>query len=126
MSWISILEKNNTPFQKSLKKEIIEENNEKKIINEIKNPDDEFEILYTSIISDIKIDFENYIKNNNLPFLNNNNLNKLNNKNNYDFYDFIKYNSINYEKIVENINNENLVIIDKIDDSDEDYNDIIE
>lgn len=126
MSWISILEKNNKPFEKSFKKEIIEENNEKKIINEIKHPDDEFEMLYTSIISDIKFDFENFIKNNNLPFLNNNNINKLINKNNYDFYDFIKYNSINYEKVVENINNENLEINDKIDDSDEDYNDIIE
>ena len=126
MSWISILDKNKQPFEKSLNKEIIEKINDKPIINDIKNPEDEFEILYTSNMSDIKIDFENFIKNNSLPFLNNNSINKLNNKNNYDFYDFIKYNSINYEKIVENINNENLVINDKIDESDEDYNDIIE
>ena len=59
MSWISILDKNKQPFEKSLNKEIIEKINDKPIINDIKNPEDEFEILYTSNMSDIKIDFEN-------------------------------------------------------------------
>lgn len=127
MNWISILDKNKHSFEKTLKNEIIEKINEKPLINNIKNPEDEFEILYTSITSDIKISFEIFIKNNSLPFLNNDNINKLNiKKNNYDFYDFIKYNSINYEKIVENINNQNLELNDKIDESDEDYNDIID
>ena len=121
MNWLNILEKNNKDFEKSIKKEIIEIP-VKPIVNNTINADEEFDIIYSSIMSDIKINFEDYIKNNALPFLNN--INKLNGK--YDIRDFLKYNSVNYEKIFEDVNNENQELAEKNDESDEDYIDIVE
>jgi hypothetical protein len=63
--------------------------------------DDEFDHEYLSKITDLKLEFNEYINMECLPFLN-----KLNIKD-YNFYDFIKYNSENYNNTIDKVNKEN-------------------
>lgn len=63
--------------------------------------DDEFDRLYLSKISDLKLEFKEYIDNECLPFLNSTKIKK------YDFYDFIKNNSINYKNIEYDVEEKN-------------------
>ena len=112
MSWIDVLKKNDKEFEKksvnTAKIEIPVENN-----SDLKDTEEEFEYIFNSTISDIKVDFKDYIDNNALPFLDNISLND------YNFYDFIKYNSENFKKLSEKIQKENEEYENEIDEDDQ-------
>ena len=104
MSWLDILNKNNTEFQVNL---LVDKEEVQEIFNEepdyfIKNVDEEFEKIYNMKIIDIKFDFKEYIQNEELPFMN-----KTPNFGKYDFYDFIKNNCKNYYKVDKNVEKSN-------------------
>ena len=112
MSWVSILHKNNKDFD--TKVDEVDEVKDVIVIdivdcdyydNNIKNYDDEFDIKYSTIMVDIKIDFMDYINDLSLPFLDNNlktlDINEIN------FYDFIKNNCENYNKVVKDVDKNN-------------------
>ena len=120
--WSEIIKINDKEFEKKNKKNVedgdYEKNIEKIIYNHnLKNIDDEFEKIYNNIIIDIKVDFENYINEQCMPFLDNH----LNYKN-YNFYDFLKYNSQNYIDITNKVKIENEEILrDNEKDEEEEY-----
>ena len=104
MSWLDILNKNNTEFQVNL---LVDKEEVQEIFNEepdyfIKNVDEEFEKIYNIKIIDIKFDFKEYIQNEQLPFMN-----KTPDVGKYDFYDFIKNNCKNYYKVDKNVEKSN-------------------
>jgi hypothetical protein len=104
---IAKLNKNN-----NVKKEVIIENKEKEEedsseeeLDDIKNADIEFDEKYNSKITDIKIDFLEFIRKNYIyrVFLNN----QYNNMSKYNFFDYVKYSSNNYYDIVKKTNKDN-------------------
>jgi hypothetical protein len=100
MSWLDVLKKNDKEFEQKITynnktEEIVEIN------NDLKDVEEEFDYTFNSTITDIKIDFADYIKELGLPFLDKNSIND------YSFYDFIKYNSENFIKLSEKIQKEN-------------------
>jgi len=116
-SWVDILLKNDKEFEVELKKEE-EDNNNNSLIEEedynIKDVEEEFDLEYMNKLIEIKIEFEKYIKDKCLPFLNKkeymenpNDINITENNDSYNLYDYIKYNSINYIELTEKINEEN-------------------
>lgn len=118
MSWLDILNKNNTEFQVNL---LVDKEEVQEIFNEepdyfIKNVDEEFEKIYNIKIIDIKFDFKEYIQNEQLPFMN-----KTPNFGKYDFYDFIKNNCKNYYKLSNNIDKENKKYLDSLKDDEHDF-----
>ena len=119
--WSEIIKINDKEFEKIIiKKNIDEIENTNKSLYNIKNIDDEFEKIYNSILIDIKFDFEEYIKDQAMPFLDN-----RFNYNNYNIYDFLKYNSQNYIDITNKVKNENEENINDIEnDEEEDLNEI--
>ena len=104
MNWVNVLKSGEKEFlieKKQEKKEIVIE---KEDINIFVNPDEEFEYKYNTNMSEIKIAFEEYIRENGLPFLDN-----LNNTN-YNIYDYMKEHSIEYSKLYNVIEIENKCI----------------
>ena len=104
MSWANILKKNDKEFETSLN---IEEDKHEEDVEEhdphILDIDDEFDNSYAINIYDIKFDFKLLIEEDCLPFLDK----KFFNGEEYQFYEFIKYNSENYYKLSEKIDEEN-------------------
>lgn len=101
MNWVNVLKSGEKDFfieKKQEKKEIVKE---KEDFNIFINSDEEFEYKYNSTMTEIKIVFEEYIRENGLPFLNN-----LNNTN-YNIYDYMKEHSIEYSKLCNTIEIEN-------------------
>jgi len=104
MSWTAILKKNDKEFENSLKneEEVIEDNIEEHDLP-ILDVDDEFDNKHSINIYDIKFDFKLLLEEECLPFLNKN----FYNGEEYQFYEFIKYNSENYYKLCEKVDEEN-------------------
>ena len=70
----------------------------------LKNPDTEFDDIYSSNIIDIKFDFMLNLK---YEFLNHKFFNINNNISKYNFYDFIKLSSNNYIDVINDVNKYN-------------------
>ena len=107
MNWLNAIKKNDSEFNNYIeKKEIIIPDKKVFIIDlNIKDPDEEFELLYNNKIIDLKLEFLEIINNEGLPFLNNKKiLNNIYNK----FFDFIKYNSKNYDNVIKNVEKQNI------------------
>lgn len=106
--WTDITKKNSNKVIE--KKEKVAE----KEIKIEKNYEDEYEIefkiKYDEKINKIKNKFLNHINKNGLPFFENEELHST-------IYDFIKYNSYNYNKIVDEITNE----LTKIENEEDEY-----
>lgn len=104
MSWASILKTNDKEFETSLKneEEILEDDIEEQD-HRILDVNDEFDHHHAINIYDIKFNFKLLLEEECLPFLDK----KFYNGEEYQFYEFIKYNSENYYKLSEKINEEN-------------------
>ena len=72
--WTEILLKNNKKFETTIKSKNDEEPDVNLIVEEedpnIKDVDEEYDLKYMDIFVEIKIEFEKYIKDRCLPFLN--------------------------------------------------------
>ena len=118
MNWLNAIKKNDSEFNNYIeKKEIIIPDKKVFIIDlNIKDPDEEFELLYNNKIIDLKLEFLEIINNEGLPFLNNKKiLNNIYNK----FFDFIKYNSKNYDNVIKNVEKQNIEYLNQTELSDE-------
>jgi hypothetical protein len=116
--WSEVLLKNDKNFDITIKPKK-EENDVNLIVEEVedlnlKDIDEEYDLECMNNLIEIKIEFEKYIKDKCLPFLNKkeymenpNDFNISPNENTYTLYDYIKYNSINYIELNEKINKEN-------------------
>jgi len=105
MNWAGILKKNNKDFETVKEKNIdnYEDQNIKDNANDdLKDVDDEFERIYFSKITDIKLELIEYIREEQLPFLN-----RINIDADYFFYDYIKDNCKNLYTLEEKIKKEN-------------------
>ena len=104
MSWTSILKSNDKEFETSLniEEEVIEDDIEEHDPR-ILDVDDEFDNKHAINIYDIKFDFKLFLEEECLPFLDK----KFFNGEEYQFYEFIKYNSENYYKLSEKVDQEN-------------------
>jgi hypothetical protein len=118
MNWLNAIKKNDSEFNNYIeKKEIIIPDKKVFIIDlNIKDPDEEFELLYNNKIIDLKLEFLEIINHEGLPFLNNKKiLNNIYNK----FFDFIKYNSKNYDNVIKNVEKQNIEYLNQTELSDE-------
>jgi len=104
MSWTSILKSNDKEFETSLniEEEVIEDDIEEHDPR-ILDVDDEFDNKHAINIYDIKFDFKLFLEEECLPFLDK----KFFNGEEYQFYEFIKYNSENYYKLSEKVDQKN-------------------
>ena len=105
MNWAEILKKNNKVFETVKEKNI--DNYEEQYLRDntdsnLKDIDEEFERMYFSKITDIKLDLIEYIREECLPFLN-----RINIDSDYFFYDYIKDNCKNLHKLEEIVKKEN-------------------
>lgn len=117
MSFLEILKKNDIDFSTKIeKKEDIKEQIEFIEDPFIKDYEEEFDIIYSNKIYDIKLEFKEVIDNMALPFLN------ILNKSNYNFFDFIKFNSTNIDKIKIKIEQENQEYLKDLEEDNEEYN----
>ena len=117
MSFLEILKKNDINFSTKIeKKEDIKEQIEFIEDPFIKDHEEEFDIIYSNKIYDIKLEFREIIDNMALPFLN------ILNKSNYNFYDFIKFNSTNIDKIKIKTEKENQEYLKDLEEDNEEYN----
>ena len=116
MSWVNILKKNDKEFQKDIPKKKVKEPAIIVHDNYLKNHEDEFDLLYSSKIIDIKLEFKEYIENLCLPFLDKN---KKFNDISYNINDYIKYNCTNLLKLKNNIEEENEEYLKELEETDE-------
>lgn len=108
MSWAEKAKKNQDKKQDKI---IIETKRVEEIIHNpysilnLKDIEDEFDYKYLDKMTDISIEFRDYISNNYLPFMDK----RINI--NYDIYDLIKDHSYEYKKVVKYVKeyNENLI-----------------
>ena len=109
MSWAKIVKKNNKEFEKVLKKE-------EKIIEIVedyidpcyKDPEDEFEYKYSRIVTEIMIEFDDFLRKDYLPFNDKCVLDKTFDPH-YTFHDFVRIHSKKYKnvcKYVKDYNNQ--------------------
>lgn len=117
MSWASILKSNSKEFETSLNIEEKNEDNVEEHDPNILDVDDEFDNSYAINIYDIKFDFKLLIEEEYLPFLNQ----IFYNGEEYQFYEFIKYNSENYYKLCEKINEENDEYLKQLEADNDEY-----
>jgi hypothetical protein len=104
MSWTSILKSNDKEFETSLNiEEAVIEDDIEEHDPRILDVDDEFDNKHAINIYDIKFDFKLFLEEECLPFLDK----KFFNGEEYQFYEFIKYNSENYYKLSEKVDEEN-------------------
>tara|TARA_E500000178_G_C16748869_1_gene629454 strand:- start:260 stop:658 length:399 start_codon:yes stop_codon:yes gene_type:complete len=118
MSWASVLKKNNKQFEQ--KPTVKEEKVDEFVIEEeyddcYRDPNEEFEYKYSSKITNIVIDFEDYLLQECLPFNDKCVLDKTFDLN-YTFHDFIKFHSKDYKKICEHAEEYNNEIDRKIEE----------
>ena len=103
MNWSEVAKKNKDKKQKKIVvQEEIKEKVEYNPYSELnfKDVDDEFDYKYLDKMTDISIEFRDFISNNYLPFMDK----RINI--NYDIYDLIKDHSYEYEKEMEEIRKE--------------------
>ena len=103
-SWKDILKKTDKEFAIDLKESedsYVDEQIIEQIDYNIKCPREEFDLIYDSIICDLKLGFREYLKEEGMPFMD-----KIINTE-YNFYDFIKFNSENYEIICQTVEKDN-------------------
>lgn len=109
MDWAKIASKNKDKEQVKIKKEEKIETktieNPYSILN-FKDVDEEFEFKYLDKMTDISIEFRDFIYKNYLPFMDKNVFV------NYTLYDFIKNNSVEYENTIRMVENYNQELID--------------
>lgn len=116
-SWAAIVKKSSSnkfvKYKKKKPKNVDEEKNVYKLTAEnfFYDPDEEFSYKYSDRLYNIQNSFKKHIKLHALPFLDNQ---KLFAKRN--LYDYIMYNSENYEKMVNQINMKNNIILEKWDE----------
>jgi len=106
MSWASIASKNKDIKQEKIKKEvkIVEKVNDPYSVLNFLDIDDEFEYKYLKNMTNISVEFKDFIHKNFLPFMD-----KVSLDIKYTVYDFIKNNCEEYDKVekyVINYNNE--------------------
>jgi len=104
MNYADIAKKNTDVIQPKIKKE--EKKKEIVVYNKysdlvFKDIEDEYDFKYLREITDISIDFRDYIYNNYLPFMD-----RMINVE-YHIYDFLKYNSIEYNKTLQQVEDYN-------------------
>lgn len=104
MNYADIAKKNTDVIQPKIKKE--EEKKEIVVYNKysdlvFKDIEDEYDFKYLREITDISIDFRDYINKNYLPFMD-----RMINVE-YHIYDFLKYNSIEYNKTLQQVEDYN-------------------
>jgi hypothetical protein len=123
MDWLNTVKKNNNEFKNYINKKDSTITNKKiNIIDlNIKDPNEEFELLYSNKIIDLKLEFIEKIKEECLPFFNKD----LLQENNYNFLDFIKYNSKNFDTVIKNVEKFNNEYLNQNEGSDEEYIDNI-
>jgi len=123
MDWLNAIKKTDTEFKNYIeKKEIIVPEKKLYVVDlNIKDPDEEFELLYNNKIIDLKLEFMELIKDESLPFLNVQKILKNDNK----FLDFIKYNSKNFDTVIKNVEKFNNEYLNQNEGSDEEYIDNI-
>lgn len=105
MNWVEILKKNNKDFENIKEKNIDnyeEYNQNDNTYSNLKDIDEEFERIYFSKITDIKLELIEYLREDQLPFLN-----RINIDSDYFFYDYIKNNCENLYKLEKIIKKEN-------------------
>lgn len=119
MSWVNILKKNDKEFQKDIPKKKVKEHVNIVQDDNLKNYDEIFDLIYSSKIIDIKLEFKEYIENLCLPFLDKN---KKINDVSYNINDYIKYNSNNLTKLKNNIEAENEEYLKELEEFDEQDN----
>jgi len=129
--WSEVLLKNDKNFDITIKSKK-EETDVNLIVEEVedlnlKDIEEEYDLEYMNNFIEIKMEFEKYIKDKCLPFLNKkeymenpNDFNISNNENTYTLYDYIKYNSINYIELNEKINKENEEYIKELEEENND------
>ena len=125
MDWLNAIKKTDNEFKNYIeKKEVIIPEKKLYIVDlNIKDPDEEFELLYNNKIIDLKLEFMELIKDESLPFLNIEKILKNDNK----FLDFIKYNSKNFDNVIKNVEIHNNDYINQSEISDEEnLNDLYE
>lgn len=109
MSWAKIASSNKDKIQEKIKKEAIIKEEKKydpySILN-FKEVEEEFEFKYLDKMTDISIEFRDFIYRNYLPFMDKNVFV------NYTLYDFIKNNSVEYENTIRMVENYNQELID--------------
>ena len=122
MSWVDILKKDDKEFVKPV---IVKEKQEEDVIEEYCDPcykdaDDEFEYKYSDKVTNIVIDFDDFLRKNFLPFNDKCVLDKTYNCN-YNFHDFIKVYSKEYEKICKYVTEYNNDIDREIEEENKKY-----
>lgn len=109
MNWAKIASSNKDKIQEKIKKEpIIEQEKELdpySILN-FKDVEEEFEYKYLDKMTDISIEFRDFIYKNYLPFMDKNVFV------NYTLYDFIKNNSVEYNNTIRMVESYNQGLID--------------
>ena len=113
MNWANILNKNKKEFETKSKVNITEDDNINYTNYELKDYDEEFDILYNLKIYDLKSDFKELIEEESLPFMD-----KIINFQ-YSFYDFIKNNCENYLNIIKKVDSENEEYLKELEEEDE-------
>jgi|TARA_B110000483_G_scaffold43534_2_gene54378 RNase adaptor protein for sRNA GlmZ degradation len=112
MNYADITKKNNDIIQpkikkEEVKKEIVVYNKYSDLV--FKDVEDEFDFKYLRNITDISIDFRDYINKNYLPFMD-----KIIGIE-YHIYDFLKYNSKEYHKTLKHVEEYNNNLIEEYD-----------
>jgi len=110
MSWADLARKNKDIEQKKIikeeiKKEIVINNIYQNIV--FKDLEDEFDYKYLNKLTDISIDFRDYIYKNYLPFMD-----KMINVE-YHIYDFIRLNSEEYQNTIKHVKEYNDTLIEE-------------
>jgi phenylalanyl-tRNA synthetase alpha subunit len=126
-SWSDLIKKNNQVSRKSLKsnikdnkKEVQKEEDNELILYKtygLKNEEEEFDYKYNDNLTNIIVEFKD--------LLNSSGVNVMNNRISSDLYDFIKYNSQNYNDIMDEVDKYNDILEkeyeDEIEEEEEKY-----
>jgi hypothetical protein len=110
LSWSDLIKNSNQESEKLIKtfkknnnnKEVIKNKNEVLILHHsfsLKNEDEEFDYKFNNNLTDIIVEFKD--------LLNSVGVNVINNKISNELYDFIKYNSYNYNDVIDEVDKYN-------------------
>ena len=126
-SWSDLIKKNNQVSENSSKsnntdnkKEIKKDEDDELILHKtygLKNEEEEFDYKFNDNLNEIIVEFKD--------LLNSSGVNVMNNKISSDLYDFIKYNSQNYNDVMDEVDKYNDVLEkeyeDEIEEEEENY-----
>lgn len=117
-SWSDLIKKNNQVSRKTLKsnikenkKEVQKEEDNELILHKtygLKNEEEEFDYKLGDNLTEIIVEFKD--------LLNSSGVNVMNNRISSDLYDFIKYNSQNYNDIMDEVDKYNDILEKEYDD----------